>query len=136
MQILCALVLLQGSGTIFAETPTKEKVEMLTQAQWNVPRSVTTIVNMPPLQKTIRRYQAVRGSRIQIQYAGGDEGTLWVSELRGWFVSLGIPSSDIELLPGAVDPLVLELTVIRPDLNPRQMHTLDSQTNKPEKIHE
>jgi len=118
IKVVCALTLLHTSSLIFATVPIEAKVEILTQAQWNVPRSAITIVNMPPLQNTIRRYQAVKGSKIRIQYAGGDEGTLWVYELRGWFVSLGIPASHIELLPGASDPQKLELSVIKPDSNP------------------
>ncbi len=94
--------------------------EKLHQAQWNVPRSATTIVNMAPVQNTIRKYQAQDGARIQIRFAGGDEGTLWVRELRSWLVSLGIPSTDIELIPGASDPAQLELSVINPVKTSRQ----------------
>ena len=95
--------------------------EKLSQAQWNVPRSATTIIQMTPIQNTIRKYQAKDGTRIQIRFAGGDEGTLWVYELRSWLVSLGIPSADIELIPGASDPAQLELSVINTIKTSRQV---------------
>ncbi len=29
----------------------------------------------------------------------GEEGVLWAEELRGWFIALGIPSTDIAMSP-------------------------------------
>ena len=91
-----------------------QDAEKLSQAEWNVPRSAIVITNMAPVHKTIQKYQAEEDARIRIHYAGGDEGTLWVHELRSWLVALGIPSSRIELIPGATDPAQLELSVIKP----------------------
>jgi hypothetical protein len=101
------------SGILFSSANAQE-IETLSQAQWNIPRSATTIIGMPAIQNTVRKYQATSGSRIHIRYAGGDEGTLWVNELRSWLVSLGVPSRDIELLPGASSPEQLELRVVNP----------------------
>jgi len=114
-------ILVMFTGVLWSITVNAaDETEKLRQAQWNVPRSATTIVSMPPVQNTIRKYQAQDGARIQIRFAGGDEGTLWVRELRSWLVSLGIPSSDIELIPGASDPSELELSVINPVKTSRQ----------------
>lgn len=107
-------------------TSSAQDIETLNQAQWNVPRSATTIIAMPPIQNTIRKYQASSGSRIHIRYAGGDEGTLWVNELRSWLVSLGVPSRDIELVPGASNTEQLELRVVNP-LKPSTQATSNQQ---------
>lgn len=116
---LQALLTVMASMVVLV-THGAEDIEKLSQAQWNVPRSAATIITMSPIQNTVRKYQTSGGSRIHIRYAGGDEGTLWVNELRSWLVSLGIPSSDIELVPGASDPEQLELRVVYPVKSSRQ----------------
>lgn len=88
------------------------KVFILTNNEWNVPRTTRTVLDMPALRKTIQAYDKHTGSRIQIHYPGGDEGTLWASELRSWFVSLGVASNHIVLLPGTRKPGQLELQVM------------------------
>lgn len=125
---LCLVVLVV---TFSSKSIAAEEVEVLTQAQWNVPRSGTTIVNMPSLQKIIRKYQSATGNSIQIKHAGGDEGTLWAYELRGWLISLGIPSKHIELLPGASSPEQLELKVLQQALTAVQVNPND----QPDKLH-
>lgn len=92
----------------------EEEVEKLSLAQWNVPRSAEVIIGMAPVRNTIQKYQNREGARIRIHYTGGDEGSLWVTELRSWLVSLGIPSRHIEMIPGAADPAQLELAVYIP----------------------
>jgi hypothetical protein len=113
------------TGMIFLSTASAQDIETLSQAQWNIPRSATTIIGMSAIQNTVRKYQASNGSRIHIRYAGGDEGTLWVNELRSWLVSLGVPSSDIELLPGASNPEQLELRVVNPLKSSRQATSIN-----------
>lgn len=95
----------------YAQEP---KVFILTASDWNVPRTTETILAMPALRQTIQAYNKLAKAKIQIRYPGGDEGTLWATELRSWLVSLGIASSHIELLPGSRDPGQLELEVISP----------------------
>ena len=85
---------------------------ILTDEQWNVPRTELAILNMPTLQSILQAYQKTNESgRLLIKYPGGDEGTLWASELRGWLVSLGIASNHIELVPGSRDANQLEIYV-------------------------
>lgn len=110
--ILMSLVtpaLLIGANFALAETPA---VFILTTSEWNVPRTTETILAMPALQKTIQAYNQNPGSIIQIHYPGGDEGTLWASELRSWLVALGVASRHIELLPGSRKAGQLELQVM------------------------
>lgn len=90
------------------------QVYILTAGDWNVPRTTQSVLAMPALQKTVRAYNQHPKSRIQIHYPGGDEGTLWASELRSWLVSLGIAAQHIELLPGTRKSGQLELQVVAP----------------------
>lgn len=87
---------------------------VLSASEWNVPRTSKSVLAMPALRKTIQAYDKQTGARIQIHYPGGDEGTLWASELRSWLVSLGISSRHIDLLPGTRKPGQLELQVVSP----------------------
>lgn len=89
-------------------------VYILTSEQWNVPREVGTILSMPALQQAMQEYQVKQANQLLIKYPGGDEGTLWAYELRGWLVSLGIASEHIELIPGAAKPGQLEISIIQP----------------------
>lgn len=86
---------------------------LLTAAQWNVPRTESTVLAMPTLQAVMKAYQSSEASnRLLIKYPGGDEGTLWAYELRGWLISLGIASGNIQLVPGARDANQLEIFVM------------------------
>lgn len=89
-----------------------ETLFVLTSEQWNVPRNETTILQMPALQALMKAYQATPTAGIRIKYPGGDEGTLWASELRAWLISLGVASTQLELVPGSRDVNTLELHLI------------------------
>lgn len=51
-------------------------------------------------------------SLLKIKYPGGDEGTLWVNELRSWLIALGLSSERIELIPGSAISTTIELEVV------------------------
>lgn len=91
----------------------EQKIHVLTAAQWNIPRDAQSILAMLPLQAVIEDFNSEKNSIVVIKYAGGDEGTLWIAELKSWLVSLGIPSSNIEFLPGASRTDQLELSVVK-----------------------
>jgi len=90
-----------------------ESKQFITAEQWAVPRSAEVLINMPALKNTIDTMQALPGSRLLIRYPGGDEGDLWLSELRSWLISLGISSQMIESIPGS-EANQIELDVISP----------------------
>jgi hypothetical protein len=89
-----------------------DNIRIITAEQWAVPRSAETVINMPPIRETINQMQAFPGNRLLIRYPGGEEGVLWVSELRSWLVSLGISSQAMELVPGS-EINQIELSVIQ-----------------------
>lgn len=89
----------------------------LTSEQWAVPRSAETIINMPALTAAMNDLRTNPGGRLLIRYPGGDAGTLWMNELRSWLVSLGVPSTKIETVPGSANGQVIELEVLPPISN-------------------
>ena len=99
-------------GVVFNSVQARDKPYLLTDVQWNVPRTESAILSMPTLQSVMKAYQADQTTnRLLIKYPGGDEGTLWAYELRSWLVSLGISSNHIELVPGARNVNQLEIFV-------------------------
>ena len=87
---------------------------ILTAEQWAVPRNVETIIHMPALASAMAELQATPGGRLLIRYPGGDAGTLWMTELHSWLVSLGLSSADMERVPGSANSQVIELEVLLP----------------------
>ena len=87
---------------------------ILTAEQWAVPRNVETIIQMPALASAMAELQASPGARLLIRYPGGDAGTLWMTELHSWLVSLGLSSADMERVPGSANSQVIELEVLLP----------------------
>jgi hypothetical protein len=69
---------------------------------------------MPSLQNAMQEFQSGKDSKLLIKYPGGDEGTLWAYDLRGWLISMGVASQHIELIPGSGKTDQLEISVITP----------------------
>ncbi len=105
---LILYILSGSSGLVLAA----ESTFVLTAGQWNIPRKESTILQMPALQKAMQAFQdAGEKASLLIKYPGGDEGTLWAHELRGWLIALGVASNKIELSPGSarVDQLEIQI---------------------------
>jgi hypothetical protein len=90
---------------------------IITAEQWAVPRSAEVLLKMPALRTAIQTMQATPGNRLLIRYPGGDEGALWMSELRSWLISLGVSSQKIESVPGSeVNQIELDIISSLPDI--------------------
>ena len=109
--LLLKLVLLM---TISGLTYAGNNIHILTAQQWNVPREASSVLAMSALQQAMQEFQSKPANKLLIKYPGGDEGTLWAYELRGWLISLGIASEHIELIPGASKSDQLEISIIQP----------------------
>ena len=88
-----------------------ELTESLTIEAWSVPRHGEVVRNLPVLRKVMQAMQSSPAARLLIRYPGGDEGTLWAHELRGWLISLGLGSDRMELMPGSPNGQSLSLIV-------------------------
>lgn len=72
----------------------------VTASQWAQPRNGEALVRHPGISAAVQRLLGSPGSSLELHYAGGDDGLLWASELRGWLIALGVESPRIELVPG------------------------------------
>jgi hypothetical protein len=82
---------------------------LLPAEEWLMPRSGDRLLDWEPLAMTVREWMdAEVPSRIVIEYPGGEQGSLWVTELQSWLVTLGVPASAILTRPGGrVDGLTI-----------------------------
>ncbi len=78
---------------------------------WAQPRDGDSVRRFAPLREVVAALQQDPEARLLIRYPGGDEGTLWAHELRGWLVSLGVASRRIDMIPGGVAAGSVLLTV-------------------------
>ncbi len=84
---------------------------LLSADEWASPRDGVSVARLPAVAAAVRDQMQSPGARIQLRYPGGEEGVLWVQELRSWLISLGVPSERIELYPGSARGDVMELSV-------------------------
>ena len=81
--------------------------------QWELSRSGDALRNIPVINRVINQWLLKPDQRIELHYPGGEEGELWVGELRDWLVSLGVPSKSISVIPGSGAEDVIKLHVVR-----------------------
>lgn len=79
-------------------------VEFIPLQDWEKVTSAVSVLQLPPLQRVVGKYESGKDMRIVIRYPGGDAGNQWAMELRDWLVSFGISVEDIELEPGSGRP--------------------------------
>ena len=103
---LIALLLL----TLLPVSANSLRIFNLGADEWARPRSGTVIPNFGALRSATDYWEKGTNSAILIRYPGEDSGEIWASELRDWFISLGVPSDYIMLVPGSQD--VDEITLI------------------------
>lgn len=105
---LSLVTLLCVSGTVLAI----ETAHRLTREQWSVPRNPESVVAMPALSRAMQDFQATANARLRIHHPGGDRGSLWAAELRAWLITLGVPSTDLEMRAGSANMDIIELEVV------------------------
>ena len=104
--VISVVMLLVTSNSFAAD------VELLHANEWSVPKQSTTILAIPAIHKSISKLRKNANSVLKIKYPGGDEGTLWVNELRSWLIALGLSSARIELVQGSATSTAIELEVL------------------------
>ena len=84
---------------------------LLTAEEWSRPRDGMAIVGLPGLNAVLRELDRQPESEIVIRYPGGEEGVIWVQELRSWLIALGVPAARIVVQPGSSRQDALDLRV-------------------------
>lgn len=77
--------------------------------QWELSRNGERMVQLQALQKTVGAWDNVDRHVIELQYPGGEEGELWVNELKDWLISLGVPSKYLVIVPGSGQDDIIRL---------------------------
>ena len=80
---------------------------------WDIPRHGEALLKVPELSMVMQKWMESPTKVIELRYPGGEEGELWVEELKGWFVSLGVPSSVIQLTPGSNAEDIINIVIIK-----------------------
>lgn len=109
--VLLSLLLVIASAAVASD-----QRFVLSREQWNVPRSVDTVLQMTPLREAMQRLNEQPAASLRLRYPGGDEGTLWASEVRSWLIALGLGSERIEVLPGSRERGTLEIEILTPTI--------------------
>jgi len=95
-KVLLASIFLFGFSSLKAE-----QEFLIRWAEWSVPKTAEAVLAMPVLQNVMQQLQLSEKSVLKIYYPGGDEGSLWAVELRGWLVSLGLEADRMMLISGS-----------------------------------
>jgi hypothetical protein len=61
----------------------------------------------------MQQWMSEPGQILELRYPGGEEGELWVEELKDWFVSLGVPSGAIQLTQGSKAEDIINMVIIK-----------------------
>ena len=81
--------------------------------QWEAAREGERILALPVLKQLVNSWDAQPGQKIELRYPGGEEGELWVGELRDWLVSLGVTSSAMVAVPGSGQADIIQFQIIQ-----------------------
>lgn len=85
--------------------------EYIARGEWPDIQRGIQVTQYPKLASVVDRFDRAPGSGIVILYPGGEAGHRWATEIRDWFVALGVPSGLISLRPGSGVPGSLALDV-------------------------
>ena len=107
---LCLLI----AATVFSLSLNAIAAEnSLLAEQWELSRSGDALTKIPVINKVVNQWSLKPKQRIELHYPGGEEGELWVEELRDWLISLGIPSNNVVIVPGSGVEDIIRLHVVR-----------------------
>ena len=87
--------------------------------QWELSRNGERLLGIDGIAKVVEDWSTDSSQQIELQYPGGEEGELWVYQLRDWLVALGVPSVNLVAVPGSGQGDVIRLRVIRAGENYR-----------------
>ncbi len=107
------LLFLSGVSADTNKTDNQER--KLTEEQWDLVKRGDQLLNMSLLQQVVYAWSSLPSWRehgIELRYPGGEEGELWVEELKDSLISLGIPSEYLFVVPGSgeADIIILKIS--------------------------
>lgn len=79
---------------------------------WELSRHGEKLIKNAELSALVQAWSVQIDARLEIRYPGGEEGELWSEELKSWLVSLGVPSTAIQSLPGSEAADIINIHLI------------------------
>ena len=109
--LLINILSIMRPDVLAAESPGNEL--KLHAEQWELARNGEQLLQVPVLNKVVNSWLLKEGFRIELRYPGGEEGELWVGELKDWLISLGIPSKYLVAVPGSGKADIIIFKIIK-----------------------
>jgi hypothetical protein len=81
--------------------------------QWEAARAGESLLALPVLKQVVNTWAARPHQKIELRYPGGEDGELWVAELKDWLVSLGIASKYMTAVPGSGEADTIRFQIIQ-----------------------
>lgn len=106
--VLLLLFLSQISLSLSAEP----NMIAVTAEQWAIPRHGERLLKMPEVKKIMNLWHKNPQQMIEISYPGGEDGELWLTELKDWLIALGVSSANIKSIAGSGSKDIIKLTVV------------------------
>jgi hypothetical protein len=103
---MIALFVFEATASTLVETE-------LYAEQWELSRNGERLLGIEGLATVVTEWSSDENQQIELQYPGGEEGEIWVSQLTDWLVALGVPSINLVAVPGSGQGDVIRLRVIR-----------------------
>jgi hypothetical protein len=103
-----AMIVLLAFNSAVAAVETELRAE-----QWELARNGERLLGIDGVAEVVSEWSSDKRQKIELQYPGGEEGELWVSQLMDWLVALGIPSTSLVAVPGSGKEDIIRLRVIR-----------------------
>jgi hypothetical protein len=103
---------LPATGYAIESTAANDEL-VLHAEQWEVARAGESLLALPVLQHVVNAWAAHPHQKIELRYPGGEDGELWVAELKDWLVSLGIASKYMTAVPGSGEADAIRFQIIQ-----------------------
>jgi len=85
---------------------------IITAEQWAIPRHGESVLKMDSLSQVLKEWQKNSQQTIEISYPGGENGELWLRELKDWLIALGVSSTKIKSIAGSGAKDIIKLSVL------------------------
>lgn len=87
----------------------------ISRQEWAVPRSAQMFQQLPGVQRVMQEKLLNPRTKLLLAYPGGDTGHFWAVEVRSWFISMGVPAKEIEMMPASGKADMMRLKIMNND---------------------
>ena len=113
--IIWILALVFSLNTLAYAEPQESQQQqwMLTEEQWDLVKQGEQLLAMPLLRQVVDVWALQQGQAIELRYPGGEEGELWIEEVKDWLISLAIPSKYLIAVAGSGEADVIIIKIVK-----------------------